>query len=255
MNIDAHFVETSSALFLSRVVRSIGTIDPRASVHTRQWGDAIAMISGPRYPFNHVAGVFDPSYLTEAQAFFGTHDTPLSVECSSHIQSVPDILALHDAGLVPYPAMNVWSCETYAPTPRTAASNLVWTTSSDNPVAVDHIASDSERVMRHAFAMQPDATFVSILHGDGVIASTGMRVQEGYGFCFGAWIAPHRRQRIHFETLLDASLYYAAELGCHSVVLHAHAHSSLARTATERGFVMRWDRTIWTSQRKMRGAN
>jgi hypothetical protein len=194
MNIDAHFVETSSALFLSRVVRSIGTVDPLASVHTRLWGDAIAMISGPRYPFNQVAGVFDLSFLPGAQAYFRTHDTPLSVECSSRTQSVPEILALHDAGLVPYPALNVWTCETYAPKPRTAASNLVWTTSSDNPVAVDHIASDSERVIRHAYAMQPDATFVSILHGDGVIASAGMRVQEGYGF----WLIKISRKKMPY---------------------------------------------------------
>ena len=248
MYIDAHFVETSTALFQSRVVRSISSIDPLATVHVRQWSTAIAMVSGPRYQFNHVAGVFAAEDIDAMHDYFRIHGTPFRVECAGRTQSVHDLLALHDAGLVPNPTMNAWIYDTHAQTPRRASSNLVWSTASDNSVAVDHLASDTERVLRHAYAMQPEATFVSILHGDGVIASAGIRIQDGHAFCFGGWIAPHRRLRAHFETLLDASLFYAAENGCHSVVLQAHAHSAIARTASERGFVMRWDRNLWTSR-------
>jgi len=253
MNIDAFFVETSTALFQSRVVRSISTIDPHATVHVRQWGTAIAMVSGPRYQFNHVAGVFAVEDIDAMHEYVRIHDTPFRVECAVRTQSVHDLLALHDAGLEPYPAMNAWTYETHVQTPRRASSNLVWSTASDNSVAVDHLASDTERVLRHAYAMQPEATFVSILHGDGVIASAGIRIQDGYAFCFGGWIAPHRRQRAHFETLLDASLFYATEHDCHSVVLHAHAHSAIARTASERGFVMRWERNLWTARSHSKG--
>lgn len=253
MNIDAYFVETSTALFQSRVVRCISTIDAHATVHVRQWSNAIAILSGPRYLFNHVAGVFAAEDIDAMHEYFRIHGTPFHVECASRTQTVQDLLALHDAGLEPFPTMNVWTCETNAPCARIASSNLVWTTAADTAVTVDHIASDTERVTRHAYAMQPEATFVSILHGDGVIASAGIRIQDGYAFCFGGWIAPHRRQRTHFETLLDASLFYAAEHDCHSVVLHAHAHSAIARTAGERGFVMRWERNLWTARSHSRG--
>ncbi len=253
MNIDAHFVEASTALFQSRVVRSISAIDPLATVHVRQWRNALAMLSGARYPFNHVAGVFAGEAIAATHEYFRVHGTTLRVECAARTQTVQDLLTLRDVGLEPYPTMNVWTSETRLPSARHASSNLVWTTASDTAVAVDHLASDTERVLRHAYAMQPEATFVSILHGDGVIASAGIRIEDGYAFCFGGWIAPHRRQRAHFETLLDASLFYAAEHDCHSVVLHAHAHSAIARTAIERGFVMRWERTLWTAGSHSRG--
>jgi hypothetical protein len=251
MNIDIPFIESNTATFLGAVVTSIGTLDPTAAIHVRNWERAVTMVAGKRYPFNHVGGVCTRSTIAQIAADYPTTIAPFAIECAPVCQTAQDLIAFREIGLTPRSSSTVLIYAVATASPRIAESNLVWSPSESQEVSTDYVASDAERVVRRAYGSQADATIVSLLHSDGIIASAGVRIAQGYAFCFGAWVAPHRRRRGHYATLLDARLWYAREQGCHTVVIQTHTRTAVAYAARERGFIDGWERQRWiaTAQR------
>ena len=255
MKTDMHFVETSTARFHARVVRTIGILDVSIAVHVREWGLATTMISGHHYPYNLLAGVFDGALLSDIEDDYQRHSPHFCVECASNCQTTGDLIALSAAGLTPQPSASVMSYSVRTNTPRIPHSNLVWSTADDTGFVFDYIPEDRERIIRRAYAAQSESIMVSLLHSDGIIASAGIRSEDGYGFLFGAWVAPHRRRRGHYQTLLDARLWYAAEQGCHTIIAHSHQQSAVSRATIDRGFVHGWERQRWRRRNKRQEAS
>lgn len=243
--IDPTFVEVNTATFAGSVVRSIGLLDAHVAPYIRVWPLAVSVVSGTIYPFNHVAGICDAAQIGPIHADYPHERAPFALECAPQCHRAADLIAYRDLGLAPVSESLVLACDlTHQQLPH-VRSNLVWSENDGLEVTTDYVPADSERIIRRAYAMQPDATIVSLLHSDGIIASAGIRIAKGYAFCFGAWVAPHRRRRGHYATLLDARLRFAAEHDCHTIILQTQARSAVAAAAEARGFRHVWTRERW----------
>lgn len=245
MHIDIPFIESNTATFIGSVVTSIGKWDPTAVIHVQPWDRAVTTVAGERYPFNHVGGVIRSADLTQIYADYPTVTVPFMIECAPACQTTQDFIAFRDFGLRPFSSSVVLVYDASSHAPRISQSNLVWSTADAPELSTDYLPTDAERILRRAYGSQSEATIVSLLHSDGMIASAGIRIVEGYAFCFGAWVAPHRRRRGHYATLLDARLWYAREQGCHTVLIQTQARTAVAYAAQERGFTYGWERQRW----------
>lgn len=242
---DASFIEINTATFTGAVVQTIGQIDTYSTPYVRTWPHATTAVAGPRYPFNHVAGICTAQEIDEIYADFPHQTTPFAFECAPVCHHAQDLIAFRQLGLAPLSHSVVLVCDMTVLLPLRVRSNLVWMERERLDDTPEELPTDVDRIVRRAYRMQQDAHIVSLLQSDGIIASAGIRIADGYAFCFGAWVAPHRRRRGHYATLLDARLQFAADQGCHTVVLQTQTRSSVAATAEERGFTVGWTRERW----------
>lgn len=247
MDVDRHGIEASMARFDAAVAMTVGQLAPGTAPVVQHNGTAVTIITPPAYPWQHVAGIVAAADFPQIVAQFPVQLAPFAMELAPVLHDSATQILFRAAGFQPAPTDVVWLFDTRRNTIPTAAANLVWTTAADAALPLDHIPADNDRILRHAYARQPDAISVSLLHPDGIIASAGIRLEGAVAYCFGGWIAPHRRVRGMAQSLLDARIRYAAECGCTTVVLVAPPLHAAARIALGRGFLHGWGRERWTS--------
>jgi hypothetical protein len=251
MERDRRAIEVAMARFDAAVATAIGTIDTAVAPFVCAYADATTVVCGPDYPYNHVGGVVEADTLPVILAAYPTQRAALALDLAPILHTTTDTIALHAAGLSPQPHTVVWIYDiARQPVPR-AAANLVW---GSEWFHADHIPADPLWTLRMAYEQQPGIQFVSLLHPDGIIASTALHLDDGIAYCHDGWVAPHRRVRGVRGLLLDAQLRYAAEHDCHTVILVADPQQRSAQIALGRGFLHGWGRERWTRRAVLKGA-